>query len=138
MDLRQHHRPASHNQLLSCDIVTVMEEGKSNRSTWKFGRILEVHPGNDGFVRGATVEVASSTGERKLLRRPSQKLFPLEVREVGGKPEANTWQREESRGGVPLSQERLEDEKSISFLKNKRTPFKGKLIERGRLSFVFF
>ena len=51
MDLREHHRPASHNQLLSCDIVTVMEEGKSNRSTWKFGRIVEVHSGNDGFVR---------------------------------------------------------------------------------------
>ena len=61
-----------------------MEEGNSNRSTWKFGRIVEVHPGNDGFVRGATVEVASSTGERKLLKRPLQKLFPLEVREVGG------------------------------------------------------
>ena len=115
-----------------------MEEGSSNRSTCKFGRIVEVHPGNDGFVRGATVEVASSTGERKLLRRPLQKLFPLEVREVGGRPEANTLQREESRGGVPLSQGRLEDEKSISFLKNKRTPFKGKLIGRGRLSFVFF
>ena len=103
MDLREHHRPASHNQLLSCDIVAVMEEGKSNRSTWKFGRIVEVHPGNDGFVRGATVEVASSTGERKLLRRPLQILFPLEVREVRGRPEANTLQREESRGGVPLS-----------------------------------
>ena len=30
-----------------------------------------------------------------------------------------------------LSQEKLEDEKSISFFKSKRTPFKGKLIEGG-------
>ena len=30
---------------------------------------------------------------------------------------------------MPLSQEKLEDEKSISFFKNKRTPFKG--IDRG-------
>ena len=30
-----------------------------------------------------------------------------------------------------LSQEKLEDEKSISFFKDKRTPFKGKLIEGG-------
>ena len=43
------------------------------------------------------MEVASSTGERKLLRRPLQILSPLEVREVGGRPEANTLQREESR-----------------------------------------
>ena len=34
-------------------------------------------------------------------------------------------------GGVLLSQEKLEDEKSISFFKDKRTPFKGKLIEGG-------
>ena len=61
-----------------------MEEGKSNRSTWKLGRSAELRPGNDGFVRGTTVEVASSSGKRKRLRRPLQKLFPLEVREVGG------------------------------------------------------
>ena len=40
---------------------------------------------------------------------------------------------------MPLSQEKLEDEKSISFFKNKRTPFKG--IDRGgemyKISFVF-
>ena len=32
---------------------------------------------------------------------------------------------------MPLSQEKLEDEKSISFFKKERTPFKGKLIEGG-------
>ena len=97
-----------------------MEEGKSNRSTWKLGRIAELHPGNDGFVRRTTVEVASSSGKRKRLRRPLQKLFPLEVREVGG------------TGQVPARPEKLEDEKSISLFKNRRTNFLRKTDRGGR------
>ena len=65
------------------DIVTVMEEEKSNRGIWKLGKVLEVCPGNDGLVRGATIEVASSNGKRKRLRRPLQKPFPLKVRKTG-------------------------------------------------------
>ena len=49
---------------------------------WKLGKVLDVYPGNDGLVRGATIEVASSNGKRKRLKRPLQKLFPLEVRET--------------------------------------------------------
>ncbi|KAK2559393.1 hypothetical protein P5673_018014 [Acropora cervicornis] len=64
------------------DIVTVMEEGKSSRGIWKVGKVLDVHPGNDGLIGGATIEVASDNGKRRRLRRPIQKLFPLEVRET--------------------------------------------------------
>ena len=39
------------------DIVTVMDGGKSNRGTWKLGKVPEVHSGNNGLARGATVEV---------------------------------------------------------------------------------
>ena len=61
---------------------SVMEEGKSNRGMWKLGKVIDVHPGDDGLVRGATIEVASDNGKRRRLRRPLQKLFPLEVRET--------------------------------------------------------
>ena len=136
VDLREHQRPANEGASVAqsvalADIVTVMEEGKSNRSTWKLGRIKEVHPGNDG----ATVEVALSSGKRQCPTRPLQKLFPLGVREVVGteqvpaRPGANTFK---SGGVVPPSQGKLEEENSISFFKNKRTPFKGKLIEGER------
>ena len=100
-----------------------------------------MHPGNDG----ATVEVALSSGKRKCPTGPLQKLFPLGVREVVGteqvpaRPGANTFK---SGGVVPPSQGKLEEENSISFFKNKRTPFKGKLIEgegcRKSLSFGNF
>ena len=55
--------------------------------------------GNEGFVGGAIVEVALSSGKRKRLIRPLQNLPPLEFREDGdteqvpAKPEANTFQR---------------------------------------------
>ena len=75
VDLREHHRPANEGASVAQsvapgDIFTVMEEVNSNHSTWKLGRIAEVHPGNDGFVRGATVKVASGSCKRKRLRRP--------------------------------------------------------------------
>ena len=136
VDLREHQRPVDEGASVAqsvalADIVTVMEEGKSNRSTWKLGRIKEVHPGNDG----ATVEVALSSGKRKCPTRPLQKLFPLGVREVVGteqvpaRPGANTFK---GGGVIPPSQGKLEEENSISFFRNKRTPFKGKLIEGER------
>ena len=88
VELREHHRVLQKGAVSNSpsveigDIVTVMEEGKFNRGIWKLGKVLEVCPGNDGLVRGATIEVASSNGKRKRLRRPLQKLFPLEVRET--------------------------------------------------------
>ena len=48
----------------------------------KLGKVLDVHPGNDGLVRGATIEVASDIGKQRRPRRSLQKLFPLEVRQT--------------------------------------------------------
>ena len=86
VELREHHRePRSNSKNLSHvqigDIVTVLEEGKSNRTTWKLGRVKSLHPGKDGCVRGATVDV-SSNGKRATLRRPLAKLYPLEVQDI--------------------------------------------------------
>ena len=87
VELRERHRALEKGAVSNApsaetgDIVTVMEEGKSNRGMWKLGKVLDVYPGNDGLVRGATIEVASNNGTRKRLMRPLQKLFPSEVRE---------------------------------------------------------
>ena len=67
---------------------------------WKLGKTVDLHPGNDGFVHGATVEVASETGKCKRLRRPVQKLFPLEV------GEASVTEKEEPARPVICSPER--------------------------------
>ena len=83
VELREHHRAnkgtSNGRSIKQGDIVTVMEEGKSNRGTWKLGRVQEVHPGNHGLARGATVEVISNKGKRICIKGPLQKLYPLEV-----------------------------------------------------------
>ncbi|GFY35637.1 integrase catalytic domain-containing protein [Trichonephila clavipes] len=49
------------------DIVLIKEEGPPG--TWPIARVLQVHPGNDGVVRVATVKTQDS-----LLKRPVHKL----------------------------------------------------------------
>lgn len=55
------------------DIVLEIDPETSRRS-WKIGRIVAVHPGQDGLVRVVDVRF----GE-KVLRRPITKLSPLET-----------------------------------------------------------
>ena len=58
------------------------------------------------FSWRATVEVASSSGKRKRLRRPLQNLPPLEFQKVGyteqvpARPEANTFQRQRRNAAI--------------------------------------
>lgn len=54
-------------------LVLVMDE-RYPPSKWPLGRILEVHPGNDGHVRVVTVKTATST-----LKRPITKLRLLPI-----------------------------------------------------------
>ncbi|GFY34046.1 DUF1759 domain-containing protein [Trichonephila clavipes] len=54
------------------DIILIKEEGPPG--TWPMARVLQVHPGNDGLVRVATVKTQNS-----VLKRPVHKLhkFPI-------------------------------------------------------------
>ena len=60
------------------DVVTVHEDGLP-RGLWWLGKIESVIPGNDGEIRAAVVKVKSKKGCTTLLKRPVQKLFPLEL-----------------------------------------------------------
>ncbi|GFV39017.1 hypothetical protein TNCV_965831 [Trichonephila clavipes] len=54
------------------DIVLIKEEGPSG--TWPMARVLQVHPGNDGLVRVATVKTKDS-----VFKRPVHKLHKLPI-----------------------------------------------------------
>ncbi|GFV70434.1 integrase catalytic domain-containing protein [Trichonephila clavipes] len=54
------------------DIVLIKEEGPPG--TWPMARVLQVHPGNDGLVRVATVKTQDS-----VFKRPVHKLQKLLV-----------------------------------------------------------
>ncbi|GFW79874.1 integrase catalytic domain-containing protein [Trichonephila clavipes] len=50
------------------DIVLIKEEGPSG--TWPMARVLQVHPGNDGLVRVATVKTQDSVFKRPVHKLP--------------------------------------------------------------------
>ncbi|GFX98336.1 integrase catalytic domain-containing protein [Trichonephila clavipes] len=54
------------------DIVLIKEEGPPG--TWPKARVLQVHPGNDGLVRVATVKTQDS-----VFKRPVHKLHKLPI-----------------------------------------------------------
>ncbi|GFS75590.1 integrase catalytic domain-containing protein [Trichonephila clavipes] len=54
------------------DIVLIKEEGPPG--TWPMARVLQVHPGNDGLVRVATVKIQDS-----VFKRPVHKLHKLPI-----------------------------------------------------------
>ncbi|GFT61773.1 integrase catalytic domain-containing protein [Trichonephila clavipes] len=54
------------------DIVLIKEEGPPG--IWQMARVLQVHPGNDGLVRVATVKT-----QKSVLKRPVHKLHKLPI-----------------------------------------------------------
>ena len=80
MELRDTHHcnePNSAAVHISVGDVVVVHDEKP-RGFWKLARVEEVIPGRDGQIRGAVVRVISGENA-SVLRRPLQKLYPLEV-----------------------------------------------------------
>ena len=59
--------------------VVIVHDDNVPHQCWKLERIIEVQQSADGVIRRATVKVITKTGKVNKLRRPVQRLFPLEV-----------------------------------------------------------
>ena len=59
--------------------VVIVHDDNVPRQCWKLGKIIEVQQSADGVIRRATVKVITKTGKVNKLRRPVQRLFPLEM-----------------------------------------------------------
>ena len=93
LELREAHRysqvpKGSVDPITVGDIVIIHDENQP-RGLWRLGKIEELIQGTDGEVRGAVVKTYSG-GRTSLLRRPVQRLYPLEVRASGGCEEGST------------------------------------------------
>ena len=80
IELRETHKMKTKQKMLQInegDVVLVQDEGVK-RNKWKLGKIEEVIVGDDGIARGATIRT-SSKGSIGRVRRPLQKLYPLEL-----------------------------------------------------------
>lgn len=83
--------------------IVIVHDDQQLRGLWKLGRVRELLRGVDGNVRGAFVRVQSGGGHT-TIKRPVQRLYPLEVREEirdgqdqGSKPTAES---QEEKGPV--------------------------------------
>ena len=74
---RYHHGSTRIDQLAVGNVVLIHDDTLP-RGFWKVGVIEELLPGRDGLVRGATLRVVSK-GRTSRMRRPLQRLYPLEV-----------------------------------------------------------
>ena len=66
---------ASKPVVTSGEIVTVEDEQRKNRLSWRLGRVEGVIKSTDDVIRGVRLRLAN--GQR--IERPLQKVFPLEV-----------------------------------------------------------
>ena len=71
----------SDNKLKVGDVVIVMEDGIRQRTAWRLGRVESLVVGRDGHVRGAMLKTVSQLNRPTTMKRPIQKLIPLEVTE---------------------------------------------------------
>ena len=89
IDLREYHAERKRRigvpVISEGDVVTIEDENRKNRTSWRLGRIESIKKGQDNVARGAVVVLAN--GNR--IERPIQKLYPLEVsqEELKDKPE---------------------------------------------------
>ena len=77
---RYHYGKQSPNALKihTGDIVIVHTE-QDARGFWRLGRVKELITGTDGQTRGAIIYTTSRDNRPSLLRRPTQRLYPLEI-----------------------------------------------------------
>ena len=83
LELRESHRWYKGGRPDKVDVGdVVIIHDKSPRGLWKLGIIEKTLKGRDKEVRGAVVRVGSGSQPSSFLRRPIQRLYPLEVRSV--------------------------------------------------------
>ena len=79
MDLREYHKLETKRnnvpEIREGDIVTIEDENRRNRSTWRLGKVEEVKGSQDNVIRGAKIRLANGN----CIERPIQKLYPLEI-----------------------------------------------------------
>ena len=81
LNLLEAHRPKGANKEPSINVgdVVLLRNEQSKRSFWKLCRVVELLKSKDGAVHAAKVQVGSSGGGKKVLRRALNFPVPLEI-----------------------------------------------------------
>ena len=90
LELRESHRyhrsDTNPSQVSVGDIVIVHSDDQL-RGFWRLGRVKEVLIGRDAKIRGAVLRVAGERRWAKLLQRPLQLIYPLDICVLSGESE---------------------------------------------------
>jgi len=93
LELRNAHRVVRRqsNGINVCvgDVVVIHEDGVQ-RGLWKLALVTDLVKSRDGEVRGAVVRCASDGGRFTEIRRPIQKLYPVELNDAPAGTPAGT------------------------------------------------
>ena len=114
VELREHFKrehPRKLDNINVNDVVLVADE-KLPRIKWRVGRITKLFVGKDGSIRGAEVFTITDSKQTSMLRRPINKLIPLEMCE-SEKSDDNENNLENSK--IELT---FIDDKKVEFIKN--------------------
>ena len=78
---RQSHHP--HLQNVSIGDIVLVKDVNLPRLRWKKGRITKLIKGNDGLVRGVSLDtIVSTTNKTQCINRPLQHIIPLELKDI--------------------------------------------------------
>lgn len=81
LELRNTHgsrkRGSGKDEVSEGDVVIIQEDNEK-RGFWKLGLIEEVIYGGDERIRGAVVKVRKTGRKCSKMRRPVQRLYPIE------------------------------------------------------------
>jgi len=85
-NLREHHcvKGQSTREGIKINVgdVVILKNDSSKRLFWKLAIVKELLTGNDGRVRAAVIKVTDDQNKTRLLRRSTQHLIPIEVKET--------------------------------------------------------
>ena len=90
LELRKSHRYHRGNTIpsqVSVGDIVIVHLDNQPRGFWRLGHVKEVLVGKDDKIRGAVIRVAGKGRQTKLLQRPLQLIYPLEVCAPSGKSE---------------------------------------------------
>lgn len=82
LELRNSHRIKSKTlgiKPISIGDVVIVHDDSKKRGDWKLGRVERLIDGTDGAVRGAVVITTTKGGKTTKIKRPVQRLYPIEM-----------------------------------------------------------
>ena len=83
VELRDSHRHSAKDTVptpVAVGEIVVVHDEDLPRGFWKLARVESLVTGADRLVRGATIKVKTEGRRSSVLRRPIQRLYPLEIR----------------------------------------------------------